>query len=220
MDIGTQLNIAFRAIEDANPRLRGVFQDVDFANKERFPDHLLESLLQHFDRYRMRRVDMPSTVLGDAYEYLIAIHESVTEGSSSRFCSIAWLGSVTESCTFPGVHLTESRTCRHDPGMGTQKKSIEAESIERVRGLVLAHLRGEDARVYLFGSRARGDARAGSDIDVGVLPGTTLKRGLLAELREQLEELSVPYHVDIVNLAETSEAFRKQVLKEARLWHA
>ena len=72
VDIGTQLNIAFRAIEDANPRLKGVFQDVDFANKERFPDQLLESLLQHFDRHRMRRVDVPSTVLGDAYEYLIA----------------------------------------------------------------------------------------------------------------------------------------------------
>ena len=72
VDIGTQLNMAFRAIEDANPRLGGVFQDVDFANKERFPDHLLESLLQHFDRHRMRRVDVPSTVLGDAYEYLIA----------------------------------------------------------------------------------------------------------------------------------------------------
>ena len=41
VDIGTILNTSFRAIEDANPRLKGVFQDVDFANKERFPDHLL-----------------------------------------------------------------------------------------------------------------------------------------------------------------------------------
>ena len=72
VDIGTQLNVGFRAIADANPRLRGVFQDVDFANKERFPDSLLDSLLQHFDKYRMRKVDVPSTVLGDAYEYLIA----------------------------------------------------------------------------------------------------------------------------------------------------
>ncbi len=72
VDIGTVLNTSFRAIEDANPRLRGVFQDVDFANKERFPDHLLDSLLQHFETHRMRKVDVPSTMLGDAYEYLIA----------------------------------------------------------------------------------------------------------------------------------------------------
>ncbi|MDC3378672.1 type I restriction-modification system subunit M [Planctomycetota bacterium] len=72
VDIGTVLNTSFRAIEDANPRLKGVFQDVDFANKQRFPDHLLDSLLQHFETYRMRRSDVDSRVLGDAYEYLIA----------------------------------------------------------------------------------------------------------------------------------------------------
>ncbi len=72
VDIGTILNTSFRAIEDANPRLKGVFQDVDFANKQRFPDHLLDSLLQHFEIHRMRRADVPSTMLGDAYEYLIA----------------------------------------------------------------------------------------------------------------------------------------------------
>lgn len=72
VDIGTILNTSFRAIEDANPRLKGVFQDVDFANKERFPDHLLDSLLQHFETYRLRKADVDSTMLGDAYEYLIA----------------------------------------------------------------------------------------------------------------------------------------------------
>lgn len=71
-DIGSELNMAFRAIEDANPRLKGVFQDVDFANQERFPDHNIESLLQHFEKHRMRKTDVSSTVLGDAYEYLIA----------------------------------------------------------------------------------------------------------------------------------------------------
>lgn len=71
-DIGTELNVAFRAIEDANPRLKGIFQDVDFANRERFPDHLLDALLQHFETYRLRVADVPSTMLGDAYEYLIA----------------------------------------------------------------------------------------------------------------------------------------------------
>ena len=72
VDLGTSLNLAFRAIEDANPRLKGVFQDVDFANKERFPDRLLDALLQHFDKNRMRKADVDSRILGDAYEYLIA----------------------------------------------------------------------------------------------------------------------------------------------------
>lgn len=71
-NIGEALNIAFHAIEDANPRLKGVFQDVDFNNKERFPDQLLEQLLQHFEKYPMRNADVDSHMLGDAYEYLIA----------------------------------------------------------------------------------------------------------------------------------------------------
>jgi type I restriction enzyme M protein len=71
-DIGASLNNAFHAIEDANQRLKGVFQDVDFNNKERFPDTVLEALLQHFDTHRLRRSDVEPDVLGAAYEYLIA----------------------------------------------------------------------------------------------------------------------------------------------------
>jgi len=71
-NIGEHLNTAFHAIEDANQRLQGVFQDVDFNNKERFPDTILEQLLQHFEKYRLRRADVDGDMLGNAYEYLIA----------------------------------------------------------------------------------------------------------------------------------------------------
>jgi len=71
-DIGAALNQAFREIEDDNPRLFGVFQDVDFANKERFPDATLDKLLAHFDKHRLRNVDVAPDMLGNAYEYLIA----------------------------------------------------------------------------------------------------------------------------------------------------
>ncbi len=71
-NIGEHLNRAFHAIEDANIRLKGVFQDVDFNNKERFPDEVLERLLQHFDKYRLRKEDAEADMLGNAYEYLIA----------------------------------------------------------------------------------------------------------------------------------------------------
>ncbi|WP_417803368.1 type I restriction-modification system subunit M [Thalassospira lucentensis] len=71
-NIGEHLNAAFHAIEDANHRLRGVFQDVDFNNKQRFPDATLERLLQHFEKHRFRNADVEADVLGNAYEYLIA----------------------------------------------------------------------------------------------------------------------------------------------------
>ncbi len=70
-NIGERLNIAFHSIEDGNPRLNGVFQDVDFNNKQRFPDETLELLLNHFEAHRLRNADVSADVLGDAYQYLI-----------------------------------------------------------------------------------------------------------------------------------------------------
>jgi type I restriction enzyme M protein len=71
VQIGQRLNNALAAIEDANLRLRGVFGDVDFANQDRFSDPLLEKLLAHFEKHRLRNVDVPADMLGDAYLYLI-----------------------------------------------------------------------------------------------------------------------------------------------------
>lgn len=69
--VGQRLNNALAAIEDANLRLRGVFGDVDFANQDRFSDALLEKLLAHFEKHRLRNSDVPADMLGDAYLYLI-----------------------------------------------------------------------------------------------------------------------------------------------------
>jgi type I restriction enzyme M protein len=71
-NIGEALNASFRAIEDSNKRLKDVFQDVDFNNKKRFPDSTLELLLQHFDKYSLKKKFVAADVLGNAYEYLIA----------------------------------------------------------------------------------------------------------------------------------------------------
>lgn len=70
-NIGEYLNAAFQAVEDANTKLRGIFQSVDFNNKERFSDAILERLLQHFEKYDMRNRKVEADVLGNAYEYLI-----------------------------------------------------------------------------------------------------------------------------------------------------
>jgi len=70
-NIGEYLNAAFQAIEDANMKLRGIFQSVDFNYKDRFSDALLERLLQHFERYDLRNSNVDADMLGNAYEYLI-----------------------------------------------------------------------------------------------------------------------------------------------------
>jgi predicted nucleotidyltransferase len=86
--------------------------------------------------------------------------------------------------------------------------------------LVREHLANVGARVLLFGSRARGDAAPRSDIDVAVLPEAPLPAGLLAGLREALEESQILRQVDLVDLTQADEAFRARVLLEGVEWTA
>lgn len=79
-------------------------------------------------------------------------------------------------------------------------------------------LTGYAVRVYLFGSRAAGAPRPGSDYDIGIDPGQELPVGLLSRLREALEELPVPHAVDVVDLSQTAPEFARTVRKEGVLW--
>lgn len=91
-------------------------------------------------------------------------------------------------------------------------------ALEEVRRIVLDVVGGENVKIYLFGSWARGEATHLSDIDVAIEPHATLPRGTLARLRERLEESHVPYRVDVVDLTRTTPEFRRRVLAEGVLW--
>ena len=88
----------------------------------------------------------------------------------------------------------------------------------RVRQIVLEHLGDHPASVYLYGSRATGNARPTSDVDVAVLPRIPLPPGTLAATRDALSESTVPFTVDLTDLSETDATFRARVLAEGILW--
>lgn len=73
---------------------------------------------------------------------------------------------------------------------------------------------GADARtsrILLFGSRAKGTHREGSDIDLAVA-GTGLNRDDAARWAEELEEALFPWSVDVVLLDdETAPALRAHI---------
>ena len=90
--------------------------------------------------------------------------------------------------------------------------------LDRVKRIVRRVLGTTPADVYLFGSWALGAQRPTSDIDVAIESAAPLPRALLASLREALEESTIPNRVDVVDLAETDEAFRDRVRREGILW--
>ena len=113
-DIGENLNIAFHQIEDANPRLKNVFQDVDFNNKERFPDETLDLLLQHFETYRLRNSDVSPDVLGDAYQYLIKQFADDAGKKGGEFYTPPEVVRLIIECLRPEAGMSV-----HDPACGS-----------------------------------------------------------------------------------------------------
>jgi uncharacterized protein len=95
---------------------------------------------------------------------------------------------------------------------------METPDLAETRRIVLEALRGQSVRVYLFGSFARGDAVASSDIDVGVLPLVPLPAGELSAIRDAIEESLVVHPVDLVDLAAAPAALREKVMREGVLW--
>ena len=71
-NIGQKLNDIFDKITNVNsPKLDKIFDDLDFANKDRFPNETIQRLINHFSQYNFGSNYISSDLLGDAYEYLI-----------------------------------------------------------------------------------------------------------------------------------------------------
>jgi predicted nucleotidyltransferase len=90
--------------------------------------------------------------------------------------------------------------------------------LEKIKQSVLDELAREDVGIALFGSAAVGAETNASDIDVAIIPRGTLNRAALSRVRERVEELTVPYMVDIVDFSMVSESFKKNALSCAVWW--
>ena len=91
-------------------------------------------------------------------------------------------------------------------------------AIEELRRMVFGALGDHDAAVWLFGSCARGDILRHSDIDIGILPRDELPSSFFADLAESIEESSIPYDVDIVDLRHATPSLLDEVRREGVQW--
>ena len=63
--------------------------------------------------------------------------------------------------------------------------------------------------VWAFGSRAKGKAKPYSDLDLAIISDTPLSLETTAAMAEEFSESDLPWRVDVVDWATTSESFRK-----------
>ncbi len=84
--------------------------------------------------------------------------------------------------------------------------------------MVLTALGKHDAAVWLFGSCARGEPRQHSDIDIAILPRKDLPISFLSELEADIEESTIPYDVDLVDLRHADPALIDEVRRDGIKW--
>ncbi len=77
-----------------------------------------------------------------------------------------------------------------------------------------------DAKIYLFGSRARGDYKITSDIDLAIDSKIQLSSLDLVKAKNIIEALNIPQAVDIVDLNKISSEMKNIILNEGILWKA
>lgn len=82
--------------------------------------------------------------------------------------------------------------------------------------LLIQPLKLSGAKVWIFGSRARGDHRPASDVDIIYeLPsGHSLPSGLLFTITSNMEESRFPYLLDLVNVKDLALSYREGVMSE------
>ena len=94
----------------------------------------------------------------------------------------------------------------------TPNIDMHPEQWEIVRGILHRHV--PQYAVWAFGSRAKWTAKPYSDLDLAIITDKSLPLDVSAALVDEFSESDLPWKVDVVDWASTSEAFRKVIERD------
>lgn len=73
-------------------------------------------------------------------------------------------------------------------------------------------------KIILFGSRARGDFKDNSDIDIALDIGRKISVLELAQIQNIIDALNIPQKVDLADLHRIPLELKENIMKEGILW--
>lgn len=68
-----------------------------------------------------------------------------------------------------------------------------------------------NTKIKIFGSRAKGDFRSTSDLDICII--SDIDRAKITETEERLEESDLLFTVDIIKYSDCAEEFQKHIVE-------
>jgi uncharacterized protein len=103
------------------------------------------------------------------------------------------------------------------------KKSLEdcmKKLDEKIKQKIIAVISAliPDAKIYLFGSRARGTNAERADIDIALDAGRPLPQRDVDEVKSMFRESNIMYKVDVVDFYQINEAMKEEILRERVVW--
>lgn len=91
---------------------------------------------------------------------------------------------------------------------------LESRLWQIILDLAITPLKKMGAKVYVFGSRARGDYKQFSDLDLLFERDPSIDLKLIAKIRSALEDSDLPIKIDLVDRQECAKSFLPKILRE------
>jgi predicted nucleotidyltransferase len=101
------------------------------------------------------------------------------------------------------------------------KKQLEKESINPAyKEMILRALEYHfpNAKIYLFGSRARKSHKEGADVDIALDTGNIIPNRELYRAKITLQNLIMPLKVDLVDVNNIPQELRQVIDQEGEIW--
>jgi len=89
-------------------------------------------------------------------------------------------------------------------------------SIAEIREKLSRYFSADDYFVFLFGSRAAGQARPNSDWDIGVIGRERVGGRIMEKAREELETIRTLHTFELVDFANISEDFKNIAMQNIK----
>ncbi|MBV8661357.1 MAG: nucleotidyltransferase domain-containing protein [Candidatus Dependentiae bacterium] len=95
-------------------------------------------------------------------------------------------------------------------------KNLDEKTQKKIIAIISALI--PEAKIYLFGSRARGTNSEWADIDIALDAGKPLAVSDVYEISSMFKESNIKYNIDVVDLYQVSDLMRNEILKDKVIW--
>jgi hypothetical protein len=92
---------------------------------------------------------------------------------------------------------------------------VDENYIVKIKEIVEKHLTGRE-KVFIFGSSVENEKFG--DVDLAIVSEQAVDDVVMRHIREDLEESTLPYKFDLVDINKSNDPFRTRVLNGPKIW--